>query len=153
MLVSQFHIDTFGVSIHGREHPGMMAKVGWLARRWRGSVNLTRPDHVMWILHCTTEDGALPRSIPTRWFFGRQLATAGDCIWLPYVLTKRPYIGTTSMDAQVAFVMANMAQARRSSVAMDPFAGTGSILVALAHFGAHTIGMDYDIRAIRWVSA
>lgn len=31
----------------------------------------------------------------------------------------------------------------------DPFVGTGSILVAAAHLGAHTIGADIDMRVIR----
>lgn len=31
----------------------------------------------------------------------------------------------------------------------DPFAGTGSILVAAAHFGAVTLGADIDIRVLR----
>lgn len=31
----------------------------------------------------------------------------------------------------------------------DPFVGTGSILVAAAHFGAHTMGADIDIRVVR----
>ncbi len=31
----------------------------------------------------------------------------------------------------------------------DPFAGTGSILVAAAHFGAITLGADIDIRVLR----
>lgn len=31
----------------------------------------------------------------------------------------------------------------------DPYVGTGSILVAAAHLGAHTIGADIDIRVVR----
>ena len=31
----------------------------------------------------------------------------------------------------------------------DPFAGTGSILIAAAHLGAYTLGSDIDIRVIR----
>ena len=33
---------------------------------------------------------------------------------------------------------------------MDPFCGTGSILIAAAHYGAMTLGTDIDIRVIRW---
>ena len=50
---------------------------------------------------------------------------------------------------QMAFVMANMGQVRASQLVMDPFAGTGSILVSLVYFGAHVIGMDMDVRVIR----
>ena len=31
----------------------------------------------------------------------------------------------------------------------DPFCGTGSILVGAAHFGAHVMGSDIDIRVIK----
>ena len=31
----------------------------------------------------------------------------------------------------------------------DPYAGTGSILVAAAHLGAQTLGCDIDMRVIR----
>ena len=37
-------------------------------------------------------------------------------------------------------VSANMGQARPGSLMLDPFAGTGSIMLAAAHFGAATWG-------------
>ncbi|GKA32218.1 hypothetical protein Tco_0718585 [Tanacetum coccineum] len=43
------------------------------------------------------------------------------------------------MDAEVAFLMANQAQAMPGKLVYDPFVGTWSILVAAAHFGAMTM--------------
>ena len=40
-------------------------------------------------------------------------------------------------------------QVRPSSLVFDPYVGTGSILVAAAHLGAHTLGCDIDMRVIR----
>ena len=40
-------------------------------------------------------------------------------------------------------------QVKRGHLVFDPFVGTGSILVAAAHFGAQTIGADIDIRVVR----
>lgn len=40
-------------------------------------------------------------------------------------------------------------QVKKGDLVYDPFVGTGSILVAAAHFGAHTIGADIDIRVVR----
>ena len=40
-------------------------------------------------------------------------------------------------------------QVRRGHLVFDPFAGTGSILIAAAHLGAHTLGSDIDIRVLR----
>jgi tRNA G10 N-methylase Trm11 len=50
-------------------------------------------------------------------------------------LKKRLYLGPTSLDPSLAIIMANMAGVKRGHLAFDPFAGTASILVALAHFG------------------
>jgi tRNA G10 N-methylase Trm11 len=52
-------------------------------------------------------------------------------------LKKRLYLGPTSLDPSLAIIMANMAGVKRGHLAFDPFAGTASILVALAHFGMH----------------
>lgn len=43
------------------------------------------------------------------------------------------------MDAEMAFLMANQAQAKAGRLVYDPFVGTGSILVAAAHYGAITM--------------
>ena len=53
------------------------------------------------------------------------------------------------MDPELACAMANLAAVRPGSLVYDPFAGTGSILVAAAARGAVTVGGDIDIRAIR----
>jgi tRNA (guanine10-N2)-methyltransferase len=43
------------------------------------------------------------------------------------------------MDAEIALIMANQALVQRGKLVYDPFVGTGSILVAAAHFGAMTM--------------
>ncbi len=42
-----------------------------------------------------------------------------------------------------------MPQVRQGTLAYDPFVGTGSMLIAAAHRGAHTLGADIDMRVIR----
>ena len=39
------------------------------------------------------------------------------------------------MDAQLAIIMANQAQVKLGDMVLDPFVGSGSLLVAAAHFG------------------
>lgn len=48
------------------------------------------------------------------------------------------------MDAQLSLLMANQAKVINGDFVCDPFVGTGSILVACAHFGAHVIGADIN---------
>ena len=40
-------------------------------------------------------------------------------------------------------------QASKNSLIIDPFAGTGSLLVSCSLFGAHTLGSDIDSRVFR----
>lgn len=48
------------------------------------------------------------------------------------------------MDPQLSFLMANQARIKNGDIILDPFVGTGSLLVAGAEFGAHVFGTDID---------
>ena len=89
---------------------------------------------------------------PRQVFFGVFVATGNRHTISKYDLKKRSYLGTTSMDAELSLVMANMAKARPGSLVLDPFVGTGSFLVSCSHFGAMTMGSDIDGRQIRGVN-
>ena len=92
----------------------------------------------------------------------RELACAPDALtcWLQgpgtaraalsrYSLSHRRYLGPTSMDSELAFVMTTLATIKRGDLVLDPFAGTGSVLVAAAARGAAVVGADIDVRVIR----
>lgn len=99
-------------------------------------------------------------------FFGRLLGKGGmreelrqafneyteviiiTCYIRRYDLKKRPYIGPTSLDPALGLIMANLGRVTRRGVVYDPFVGTGSILVAVAHFGSICLGSDIDIRVL-----
>jgi tRNA (guanine10-N2)-methyltransferase len=66
-----------------------------------------------------------------------------------YALTDRHHIGTTSMDPKLSLICANMAWARPNALMYDMFAGTCSLLIACAHFGAYTLGTEIDGRVLR----
>lgn len=108
---------------------------------------LTNPQHVFWIIQCfppssfhpQTINNGLPNNLPPRLFFARQVALSDRKIVTKYELRNRVYLGPTAMDAQLALLMANQAQAGRGRLVYDPFVGTGSVLVAAAHFGAYTM--------------
>ncbi|UYV78616.1 hypothetical protein LAZ67_16002179 [Cordylochernes scorpioides] len=61
-----------------------------------------------------------------------------------YSLKTRKFIGNTSMDPTLAFCMANMARVQRGDLVLDPFVGSGSLLVAAALWGGHVWGTDLD---------
>ncbi|KAF2862652.1 tRNA guanosine-2'-O-methyltransferase [Piedraia hortae CBS 480.64] len=66
-----------------------------------------------------------------------------------YTLKKRSYISTTSLDAELSLVCANLVLAGAGKLVYDPFMGTGSLPLACAHFGATVMGSDLDGRALR----
>lgn len=84
---------------------------------------------------------------PLACYFGRVLGMKEKMN--QYDLNKRSYLGPTSMDAELSFVMSNVGQVQQSSVVLDPFVGTGSILVSCALRGAYCVGTDIDIRVLR----
>ena len=80
---------------------------------------------------------------------GRKIG--GSRRWLreKHDLKKRPYISTTSMDAELALLTANMALASPGKIFLDPFVGTGGFMVAAAELGAVVLGSDIDGRSFR----
>lgn len=118
------------------------------------------PDEEFWVLEEYVSDVESPavqaaiataeeQQEPKRIYFGRWLERSSRDIVNKYDLKKREYISTTSMDAELSLVTANMALAAPGKLFFDPFVGTGSFCVAAAHFGALTIGSDIDGRSFR----
>ena len=129
---------------------------------FEGPIKLKDPDEDFWVLEDYVSDlevassGKGPdRQPPSETrdlkmiFFGRWLADSSREIVNKYDLKKRRYISTTSMDAELSLVTANMALAAPGKIFFDPFVGTGSFCVAAAHFGALTMGSDIDGRSFR----
>lgn len=48
------------------------------------------------------------------------------------------------MDPQLSLLMANQAKVKNGDIILDPFVGSGSLLVAAAHFGGYVVGTDID---------
>ncbi|KAK8729830.1 hypothetical protein OTU49_008346 [Cherax quadricarinatus] len=111
---------------------------------FKGSVNLKNADTC---LHLIEYYGLHPNLIPEapyRIFLGRWVVEGQRELIDKYSLKRRTYIGSTSMDAQLSFIMANYAKVQPGEVVVDPFVGTGSILVSAAHCGAYVWGWDID---------
>ncbi|CAA0822035.1 Unknown protein [Striga hermonthica] len=118
---------------------------------FQGKVNLRNPDHKFCLMDNDVygENNGLPPIVQRRIFFGREVGAADRKILQTYQLKSRKYLGPTAMDAEIAFLMSNQAQVKPGKLVFDPFVGTGSILIAAAHFGAMTMGADIDIRVVR----
>lgn len=93
---------------------------------------------------------------PKRIFFLRELAGseknrgrggARDLVD-QQTLKRRAYIGPTSMESEMALLMSNMALVQAGDVVIDPFVGTGSVLIPCGTHGATCFGTDIDIRVL-----
>ncbi|XP_032415225.1 tRNA (guanine(10)-N(2))-methyltransferase TRMT11 isoform X2 [Xiphophorus hellerii] len=115
---------------------------------FEGNVSLKNPQHIF----CLLEDyGTDPNNIPeypNYIYFGRWIADGQRELIRSYSVKNRHFIGNTSMDAGLSFIMANHAMAKDSDLVFDPFVGTGSLLVACSHFGAYVCGTDIDYNTI-----
>ncbi|KAI0997865.1 tRNA (guanine(10)-N2)-methyltransferase [Podosphaera aphanis] len=98
-----------------------------------------------WPLHI--ESSALHS--PDMIYLGRYLGSSDRTALQKYDLKKRKYICTTSMDAELALITANISLAAPGKLFYDPFVGSGSFTVACAHYGALAFGSDIDGRSIR----
>ncbi|KAM6910681.1 tRNA (guanine(10)-N(2))-methyltransferase TRMT11 [Xenentodon cancila] len=115
---------------------------------FEGAVSLTNPQHVF----CLFEDyGTDPNSIPedpNYIYFGRWIADGQRELIRSHSVKNRHFIGNTSMDAGLSFIMANHAKVKENDLVFDPFVGTGSLLVACCHFGAYVCGTDIEYNTI-----
>ena len=81
---------------------------------------------------------------PLRALFGRVVATSDEYIGELYNVKTRKFIGTTTMDPIVAHCTAVAAMVGPGDLVLDPFVGTGGLLVACASLGALVVGSDID---------
>ncbi|KAG8228981.1 hypothetical protein J437_LFUL009539 [Ladona fulva] len=139
-----------------------------------GPVSLSNPDETFYLIeYYGMEPNNIPDK-PYDLFFGRWASITYDIFinvlrhfLLPYILVKkkfnsalmcggrrelisqlslktRKFIGNTSMDSQLSLLMANQAQVQPHDLILDPFVGTGSLLVAASQFGGYVWGTDID---------
>lgn len=115
-------------------------------------MDLRAPEREYWLLVDYSPDihADISSSPPFLTFFGRKVGgSAMKATLQKYDLKKRLYLGPTSLDDSLAFILANLALVGPSMLVLEPFVGTGSIALALAHWQAFVFGADIDPRVLR----
>ncbi|KAG6955278.1 hypothetical protein JG688_00011946 [Phytophthora aleatoria] len=122
-----------------------------------GPVQMKNPDETFLVLEELGLDQDLhPGMKPKQIFFLRELAGseknrgrggARDLVD-QQTLKRRAYIGPTSMESEMALLMCNMALVQPGDLVVDPFVGTGSVLIPCGTHGAMCYGTDIDIRVL-----
>lgn len=117
---------------------------------FKGKINLKTPRQVYTLIEAYQPiSDNIPGTVPIKMYFGRLVGRGDRMAVEKYDLKKRPYKGTTSFEAELSLVSANIAQVKPGTIMYDPFAGTGSFLCAGGHYGAAVIGSDIDGRMMR----
>lgn len=139
----RFEFDLFRGTHSNEEKRRLIESFAFM--EFTGKIVMSKPDNQFIVF----EDYELDAPKPHTLHFGREVAEGGRRAVNKYNVKKRHYIATTSMDAELSLVTANMALSAPGTLAYDPFMGTGSFPVSCAHFGAAVFGSDLDGRSIR----
>jgi tRNA (guanine10-N2)-dimethyltransferase len=61
---------------------------------------------------------------------------------------KKPFFHPSAMPSKLARCMVNLARAHAGDTVLDPFCGTGSVMIEAALIGCHVLGLDIQRRII-----
>uniref|UniRef100_T1I037 tRNA (guanine(10)-N(2))-methyltransferase TRMT11 n=2 Tax=Rhodnius prolixus TaxID=13249 RepID=T1I037_RHOPR len=135
-------VEIFGNSQTQREKVEKIESFSYLPLS--GPVKLKNPDvSFQYIEFFALEQKQFPLK-PEKYFFGRLVAEGQRDLISKLSLKKRKFIGNTTMDPQLSLIMANQGQIKEGDIVLDPFVGTGSLLIAAAQFGGYVLGADID---------
>ncbi|KAI4646208.1 uncharacterized protein J4E79_010717 [Alternaria viburni] len=140
----RFTIEGYRGSRSNDEQRDIIDSFSYMA--FKGPPRMRNPDVAFRVF----EDYDLNVKKPKYIYFGRFIAdSCRNEAKKIFDLKKRHYISTTSMDAELTLLTANIAHVAPGKLFYDPFMGTGGFPIACAHFGAVVFGSDIDGRTIR----
>ena len=122
---------------------------------FKAKVDIKNAERIFVIFRNSVENQKTKEIISTKYYFGIEMAGKDEKklhFYTKYVLTKRKYIGPTATDHLLSFLMANFAQIKEGQMVIDPFVGTGSLLIPPSHYKALCFGCDLDVRVLRGYS-
>lgn len=117
-----------------------------------GDIKMTSPDHKFVLFEWYQLTNGHPDVEPMRLFFGEWISDGNRRMIHSLSLKKRKFISNTSMDPVLSLIMANIAKCNPNHVTLDPFVGSGSLLVAAASFGSYVMGVDIDYKLLHGLS-
>lgn len=128
-------VETFNRHFTQKEKVDKIETIDYLP--CRGVVNLRNPDVCWYYIEYYGLDPIDIPEEPIHTIFGKWLSDGRRSVLKEISLKTRKFIGNTSMDPQLSILMANQALVLPGDLVLDPFVGTGSLLVAAAKFGGN----------------
>ncbi|KAK0404385.1 hypothetical protein QR680_017433 [Steinernema hermaphroditum] len=137
----------FRVRKNGRKADGVYIKtkikeLGRMLPFEKAVVNLDNPTNVFTLIEEFMDKNRT--SEPDKIYFGRMIGEGQGSLKAVYNLQERVYIGNTTMDPELAFIQSNIVKAGVGSLVLDPFCGTGGLVLPAAHFGSAVFGTEIN---------
>ena len=136
------HVESFNRKTSVEERLEKIESLSYIPLQ--GPVSLKRPQVVFSYFEFHGFDhNNLPEE-PLKIMFGRQVGEGQREKINKLAIKNRKFIGNITMDPQLSLLMANPCKVEVGRVVLDPFVGTGSLLIAAAEFGGLVLGADID---------
>ena len=122
---------------------------------FKAKVDIKNAERIFVIFRNVVENQKIKKIISKKYYFGIQIVAKDDKklrFYTKYDLVHRKYIGPTSTDHVLSFLMTNFAQVKEGQMVIDPFVGTGSLLIPPSIYKAICFGCDLDVRVLRGYS-
>tara|TARA_A100001037_G_scaffold306798_1_gene355706 strand:+ start:4962 stop:6143 length:1182 start_codon:yes stop_codon:yes gene_type:complete len=136
-----------GVKIHDWSSRATEQGIGGGLFRTGWKIDLTNPDIILRVVAVNHEDSrnvvASKDSAALIW----GVKISGSSTWDSRTAPKRPFFKPISLDPRLARSMANIACPKGGKL-LDPFCGTGGILLEAAEVGLEVYGSDADSRMV-----
>lgn len=148
----KLHVEGWGMTLKQEQKVSIINSFSESLGDLKGPIVLDNPKNIFWVIVARPNENSMVANVKPWYCLAREIAVNQKRLSIlgKYDLKKRRYLGPTSMDAELAFLMSNMCHVRKSSFVIDPFVGTGGLLVPAAAQGAITMGIDIDIRVIKF---
>jgi tRNA (guanine10-N2)-dimethyltransferase len=83
-----------------------------------------------------------------RCYIGKRLAGIDRSAFEERKVQNRPYFSPVSLHPRLARALVNLSRVREGQTLLDPFCGTGGVLMEASLVGAQPIGSDIDARMV-----
>ncbi|KAL5967638.1 hypothetical protein TSMEX_004607 [Taenia solium] len=118
-------------------------------------VSLNNPDYQLHIIFEFTKAKTHQNDQTLlRVYYGREVGESSRRrILNEFDLSKRTYLGNTTMDVCLAGIIANACLCGPGDIVWDPFLGTGGMVLAASVWGAYGAGNDIDYALVHGIGA
>lgn len=137
-------VDGFNKSLPQKYKVQRIERLTEDALPFSGKIDLKNPDQLYYLLEDYGKQSKNAESVPQHVYFGRWVADGNRNEIQNQEVNKRSFIGNTSMESSLSLLMANLSKVQKNMLVIDPFVGTGSILVPCAYHQAYVMGTDIN---------